>query len=115
MEGIGWWFCCLNPREREVLRATIEGLALTLYVGIPLSLWDGFWLIYLYHGAAMRAAFLDIYRLEIVEIELGEPPVPVQVVRPLNESEYVDWLVFILTPDAACVDGCQQSKLPNSD
>ena len=108
---IAWWWCCLNPRESGVLRGTIEGIALTLDVGIPLTIWDGFWLPYGGNGAAVRSAFLSIYKLEIVTIEVGEPPVPVDVVRALFPLDYASWALFLLTPEAACSSGCQQSTV----
>jgi hypothetical protein len=109
---IGWWWCCLNPREREVLRATIEGLALTLYVGIPVAVWDAFWLIHPDNGQAVRDAFLIIYRLRIDTILVGEPPVPVDVVLTDEVITYASWLLFLATTGALCGDGCQQSVLP---
>jgi hypothetical protein len=110
--GIEWWFCCLNPREREVLRLTVEGLALTLYVGIPLVAWDLFWLTYSPNGEAMREAFRTIYKLRIDTILVGEPPVPVDVVVTDELVTYASWLIYVATPEATCVSGCQQSVLP---
>lgn len=109
---IGWWFCCLNPREREVLRATIEALALTLYVGVPVAVWDAFWLIHPDNGQAARDAFLILYKLSIEPIPIGDPPVVVDCVVTSEVLTYASWLLFLATPEAACIDGCQQSTLP---
>lgn len=109
---IGFWYCCLNDREQGVLRGTIMALAETLYVGVPKPIWDAFWLPYLGTGQAVRDAFLSIYRLKIVTIEVGEPPVPLDVVRSDDVPLYVSWGLFLLTPEAACLGGCQQSTVP---
>lgn len=109
---IDFWWCCLNPRERVVLRSTIDGIALTLNVGIPKPLWDTFWLGTLNSGEPVRDAFLSIYGLEIVTIPLGEPPVDTQVVRAKDGLTYAAWFVYIFTPAAACLSGCQQSSVP---
>lgn len=109
---IGWWWCCLNPRERSVLHSTIEALSLTVWVGIPVSLWDSFWLIQTGVSPRVKEAFRYTYKLEIVTIVLeGEE---VAVIRPVGGYllDWASWLAFILTPDAACVGGCGQSQLP---
>jgi hypothetical protein len=109
---IGYWFCCLNPREREVLRLTAEGLVLTLFVGVPVAVWDLFWITYAGNGAAVREAFLSIYKLEIVTIVVEE--VPVDVVVPVGGylADWVSWSLYVATPAAVCGDGCQQSRVP---
>lgn len=109
---IGFWYCCLNDREQGVLRGTIMALAETLYVGVPKEIWDAFWLPYTGTGAAVRQAFLTIYGLKIVTIEVGDPPLPVEVVRSDDVAGYAFAFAFLLTPAAACIGGCQQSKLP---
>lgn len=95
-----------------MLRLTIEGVALTLGVGIPRELWDDFWLGTVQSGAAVRSAFLLIYGLEIVTIvgDDGE----VEVVRPAGGFlvTYAGWALYLVTPSAACLDGCQQSRVP---
>lgn len=109
---IAFWFCCLNPRERGVLRATIDGEIATLGVGIPLDVWNTFWIASPDNGTAVREAFLRIFRLEIVTIEIGDPPVPVDVVAPIDYAQWLSWGLFLLTPSAACLSGCQQSTVP---
>lgn len=109
---IGWWFCCLNPRERGVLRATIVGIAETLNVGIPLGLWVAYWALYPAVSAETQVAFLRIYRLEIVTIVIDPEQPPVDVVRALDPWVFESWAVFLLTAEAACLDGCEQSRLP---
>lgn len=114
-EPIDWWFCCIHPRERSVLRSTILGIAETLNVGIPVSLWDVFWIGIYGYGDAMKSAFISIYRLEIVTIEVDPELPPIDVVRARDGLMYAAWLVFLLTPPAACLEGCQQSRLPYQD
>lgn len=108
------WFCCLNPRERSVLRASIEGLLLTLWIGIPSDLWEAFWFGEPQSGAAVRSAFLSIYGLEIVTIVPTEGEPAVEVVRPVDLVQWVSWSLFLLTPAAACLSGCQLSRNPSA-
>lgn len=109
---IGFWYCCLNPREQGVLRATIMGIAETLNIGIPLPLWSAFWLIYGGWNEEVQLSFLATYRLEIVTIEVGDPVELLDVVRAKVPADYASWVLFLLTPSAACIGGCLQSKLP---
>lgn len=113
--AIEWWYCCIHPREQGVLRTTIMGIAETLNVGIPVPLWDAFWLSYSPSGLAMRSAFLSIYGLEIVTIVVDPELPPIDVVRAKDALRYAAWFVFLLSPAAACTEGCQQSKLPYQD
>lgn len=112
MYGIEWWYCCLNVRERTVIRQTCEGLVLTLFVGVPLVVWEAFWLVLADSGEACREAFLSIYGLEIATIE-GEEGAVV-VVRPVDGSlpDWVAYSIFMLSPNAACLAGCGQSRVP---
>jgi len=95
-----------------VLNATIAGLAATLYVGIPVDIWDALWSIYSPNGEQMRVAFRDIYGLSIVTIMVGDPPVPVDVVQAEDVVTYAAWFVFSLSDEAVCSEGCEQSRLP---
>lgn len=112
MFDFDFWFCCLHPDERAVLRATSAALILTLGVGMPLDLWLTVWAVFPLTGGARRAAFLEIYYLEIVTIMEGEPPVPVDVVRPTDASFWLALSVYLLLPNAACLGGCTQSINP---
>jgi hypothetical protein len=104
------WFCCLNPREREVLRGTILGLALTVEQFIIRGVWETFWFSYPGNGEAVREAFRSIYGLGIDTIALGEPPVPVEVLVPTDPLQWLSWGVYLLDPVSACPEGCQQSR-----
>lgn len=108
---IAWWFCCLNPRERVLIRDTSEGLVLTAFIGIPLVIWNAFWIPTIHGSEAVREAFLSIYKLEIVTIVLeGEET---SVVRPRDgyAADWLSWSIFLVTPTAACLTGCQQSTV----
>ncbi len=109
---LDWFWCCLASPERGILRGTAEGLAVSLFVGIPVAVWDGLWSIYTGCGEVRREAFRSLYGLEIVTITVGDPPVPVEVVRSTDDSFWVVVLAWILLPDAACLSGCQQSTVP---
>lgn len=106
------WFCCLNPRERAVLRLTIEGVALTLNVGIPREVWELFWATSAPNGQALRDAFLVIYGLEIVTI--GEGDEQQEVIRAISSfvALYAAWALYLVSPSAACIAGCQQTRFP---
>lgn len=110
--NIAYWYCCINPRERSVLHSTAEALLLTLWVGVPIDTWDAFWLLQADTNDEVKAAFRSIYRLEIVTI--GGEETEAVVVRPTDGylPDWVSWSAFILTPAAACLDGCQQSRVP---
>jgi len=112
MFGIEWWFCCLHPRERGVLRSTAEALVLTLFLGVPEDVWQAFWVVYEDNGEEVRQAFLRIYGLEIVSITVDEELV--SVVRPASGflALWVSYSLYILTPGAACLAGCEQSTVP---
>lgn len=112
MFGLSWFFCCLNPLERQVLRATAEALPLTLFLGVPLDLWDTFWLLSPSATDDRKAAFLVTYSLEIATIDEGGGEAELTVVRPLDLPFWVDAALYVFTPGAACLGGCQQSKPP---
>lgn len=112
MPEIGWFFCCLNPTERGVLREMGHALPVTLFLGVPFPLWDAMWLVSGGDTVARREAFLGNFGLEIATIMVGDPPVPVDVVRPLDVVQWADYSVFTFLPAAACLSGCAQSKLP---
>lgn len=112
MHDISWWFCCLNSRERGVLRATAIAFVDVLFLGIPLSLWLVLCASNGLTSEAMTDAFLAIYNLEIATIPLGEPPVETEVVRPSSLPLWVEYSLFVASPGGACLDGCMQSTLP---
>jgi hypothetical protein len=106
------FYCCLNPAERSVIRSTVLGLILTLGVGVPLDVWNAFWLGTGHEAAAYREAFLSIYLLQIVTIEGGESPF--DAVRPTDSGIdlWASLAVTVLLPGGACLDGCGQSDFP---
>lgn len=111
MLPVDYYFCCLNPTERGVLRSTAEALLLTLFLGVPYDLWDAFWFGAPASGEVRRLSFLSIYGLEIVTIDVDL--VPTEVVRPQVSylPYWVEVSVYILTPAAACLSGCEQSRV----
>lgn len=106
-----YYFCCLNSGERQMLRVMGEALPLTLFLGVPKDVWDAYWSTVPLSGEPRRQAALYTYQLEIATIDVGDPPVSVDVVRPADLAFWVDMSLYILTPDAACLDGCQQSTV----
>jgi hypothetical protein len=95
-----------------VLRQTALALPLTLWLGVPTSIYDVFWFGAPDNGAPAREVFLNVYGLEIVTIVVEMEDT--EVVRP--KSGYLDlwvsWSLFVLTPGAACLAGCEQSTFP---
>jgi len=94
------------------VRQTALDLPLTLFVGIPVDLWFTLCAASGLGGGRMREAFLDIYHLGIVTIMEGEDEI--EVVAPADGflSLWVDWSLFVVTPSAACLGGCEQSSFP---
>jgi len=88
------------------MRNTAEGLVVSLGIGIPLVLWDVFWLLDFSSREARQASFMNLYGLEVANILFGEPPVLTDVVRATDGSFWVGVALFILTPAAACLEGC---------
>lgn len=109
--GLAWYFCCITPGERSVFRATAEALLLTLFVGVPLDVWDAFWLGVPQSPPIFRSAFLATYQLEIVTIVDPETELDVEVVRPTNLPYWVEASLFVFTSEAACSSGCEQSTV----
>jgi len=92
------------------MRATAIGLAETLFVGIPSPLWFFLWEGTLHTDSVYKQAFLDLYHLEIVTIEGTEGLYEAVSPRDGYLAWWVSMSLFILTPDAACLVGCQQTK-----
>lgn len=95
-----------------MLRQTALALPLTLYLGVPTSIYDTFWFGAAGNGVAAREVFLNIYGLEIVTIIIDTEET--EVVRP--KSGYLDlwvsWSLYVLTPESTCPAGCEQSTFP---
>lgn len=108
---ISSFYCCLNIRERTIILNTCEGLALTLMVGIPVPVWDAFWVATGYLAPIYKELFRACYRLETASVEIDGTPT--DVVRPVGA--FVSWwasaILFVVTPSAACLDGCSQSTI----
>lgn len=107
MVSVPTWFCCLNPDERSILSVMIEAEVLTLFVGVPVAVYDALWVPVLLSSEARRAAFLSIYHLEIVTIVVDDE-VEVEVVRPTFLPFWVEAAGWLLLPEASCPEGCRQ-------
>lgn len=106
MYGIPFWFCCLNPVERGVLRQCVTAFEATLGGFIPCVVYDALWLITGLSREARKEAFLSIYGLtetEIIIVEGGELECVYTFDNPLF---WLELAVYTLTPDGACLEGC---------
>lgn len=110
--AIECWYCCLHPAERTIIRQTCEGLVLTLFQGVPLPVWDAFWLATVHNTDGYREAFLSIYELQIVTIEADPTPFEAVAPRAGALSRWVGFALYVVTPDAACLTGCGQTTRP---
>lgn len=107
-----WWYCCLDTPEKTVLRQTAEGLALTLYLGVPLAVWDAFWIVTTHDSDPFKVVFRSLYHLTIGTMDVDDVPVDAVVVVDGFEGWWLALTLFLLTPAGACLDGCQQTQLP---
>jgi hypothetical protein len=112
MKTVDWWYCCLNVRERTIILNTCEGLVLTAGVGIPIPVWNAFWIATGYTASIYKEMFRACFGLETATVTVDEAPV--DVVRPDSDhsANWVLYVLFVATPDAACLAGCQQSRVP---
>jgi hypothetical protein len=83
-----------------------EALPLTLFVGVPVEVWDALWF-----GASGVSqdridSALSSYVLEIVTIAPTEEEPEVTLVRPTDLSWWVSASLWILLPSSACLGGC---------
>lgn len=95
-----------------MLRVTAEGFALTLYAGIPLDLWLAAWTATGRGGEDYRVAFLHLYHCEIGTMADGELTIDAVVPSEGYEAWWLDIVLWLLNPDAACLAGCEQSQRP---
>lgn len=106
------WFCCLNPVERQVVRGMAEALPLTLFIGVPLEVWDALWFGAVGVNQDRIDSALSSYVLEIVTIAPTEEEPEVTLVRPTDLSWWVSASLWILLPSAACLGGCTWVHYP---
>jgi hypothetical protein len=106
------WYCCLALPERELFRFLAVSLPETLYQGVPVALYDAERALFGLTPDVRRDSFERIYHVAHGHIVVDEEEV--EVVLP--EEGYLDlWVsntLFILTPAAACTDGCPLSERP---
>lgn len=94
------------------MRQTAEGLALTLYLGIPLAVWDVFWVVTTHNTAGYRETFRVLYHLDIGTMVVEGSEVEAVVVSDGFTGWWLGVTLFLLTPGGACLGGCQQTQLP---
>lgn len=95
------------------MRQTAEGLVLTLFLGVPLTLWDAFWVVTSHNTVEYRRVFRSLYHLDIGTMTISGDVVDAIVVADGFVPWWVNASLFIASPEGACPDGCQQTQLPN--
>jgi len=110
--GIGDWFCCLAVPEAAMLEFTASTLLPPLNIPLPFEVWDALYATYSGCGEARRQAFLFLYELDIVPIEIDPELPPVDCVVPSDTLLWTEWWAFLLLGGSDCSDGCTESKLP---
>lgn len=111
-DDISWWFCCIDTPERTVFRQTAEGFTLTLFLGFPLAVWDAFWVVTAHNTGRFKDVFRQLYHVKIGTIEVEGVPVDAVMPEDGYGTLWVLWALYMLDPDAACLDGCAQSQRP---
>lgn len=106
------WFCCINPVERQVWRGMQQAFLLTLYSFVPVDVWNALWLFADGDVQRRKELFLVSGSLSIVTMEIGSPPVPTDVVVTSRSGDWILLTGFLLTPEGACLDGCQRFTPP---
>lgn len=106
------WLCCLNPVEYVATLVMVAGLTGTLFVGVPVEVYDAAWVGGVPSAAARRDAYLPLMLLEIVTIVVGDPPVPVVVVRPSDLIWWVEFCLYYETTVPLCPSGCEYPDFP---
>jgi len=112
MYGIGDWFCCLSSPEQFMLVYTATNLLPPINAPVPYAAWDAVYSEFDGCGQARRDAFLFLYELDIVPIEIDPELPPVDCVVPTDTALWTEWWAFVLLGGSACPDGCTESKLP---
>lgn len=94
------------------MRSTAIGMPETLYLGIPLPLWNLLWVGTLHNTDYYRAAFLSLYGLRIGTMVVDGSDIEAVVIRDGFLAWWVSATLFVLSPEGACLDGCPLSSLP---
>lgn len=94
------------------MRALSEALLVSLWVGVPVSVYRAFWLIWPDAGAAVQGAFEEVYGLETATVVIGE--VEIEVIRPVvfTLGFWAGAAAYMATPESLCPGGCGQSSVP---
>ena len=102
----------MRPLELSVVVNTALSLTGTLFVGVPVDIWNAFWISAEVGVPYRRDIFLSYMHLEIVTIVIGDPPVPVEVVRPADLPLWVELSLYVDTHPALCPSGCEYERFP---
>lgn len=100
------WFCCLASAERAIMRNVLPTSALFDDSGIPLVVWDAMWLVAGVTDERRKDAFVYAYGLEYAEVNFPPDFEPTAAVVVSDPSFWLSIFFFLLTPPAACLDGC---------
>jgi len=94
------------------MRGMAEALLLTLYLGVPVEIWDALWLVSGRGGDRYKDAFLALYHLEHGSMIVDDLPIDAIVIVDGYGEWWLGIVLWLLDPGAACLDGCPQSQRP---
>jgi hypothetical protein len=95
-----------------MLTVTAEGFLLTLYAGIPLTLWLAAWAVTGRGSEEYREAFLHLYHAEIGTMVVEGAPIDAVVPVEGYETWWTGIVLWLLDTASTCTGGCTQSQRP---
>lgn len=107
-----FWFCCLNPVERAVLRSTALAFGVSFGVGVHIDVWNAFWGVGVHSLTLRKEIFHWAFHCEVKEILPDGATEFVTVVAPTDILFWAEILAYTLSPDGACLQGCVLQVFP---
>lgn len=85
-----------------------QAFSLTLFSFVPKVVWDGLWLFVPVATQERQDLISFTWGLSIVTMDIGEPPLPTDVLVTSDPLIWLQLTAFLLTPEGACLDGCER-------
>lgn len=79
----------------------------TVGLGVPKILWETYWALTFLSHDERQVAFETLYKLHEEEIPFGEPPVLTEFVLFDDAVFWLEVSLWVISPDGACLDGCE--------